>query len=179
MGYGGGIGTFNEAFAEFFLNTPSNIVQLETIELSHPSFSQTFWIVRNAINGLVATDETDTVRTFVYYPLKIVPSSTSNDLDQTIQVQFGDLGEILPQQLDLLLPSGEETPMLTKPTLIYRTWRSDDLSAPLNGPYTFNVDNVAFQKEGATLSCSAQQLNVAATGELYSISRFPMLIGYL
>jgi hypothetical protein len=172
-------------FSEFFLNSGSNIVQLETIEIYHPSFSQTFWVVRNAINGLSAYLETGALQAFTYTPCKIVPTGAYNDLDQTLEVQFGDLGKILPQQLDLVLLNtilfqGVNVPAsYTKPTLTYRTWRSDVLTSPLVGPYIFDVDSITFQKEGATLHCSSQRLNLAATGELFAIDRFPMLAGFL
>jgi hypothetical protein len=168
-------------YSQFFLNTSSSIVQLELLEISHSSFSQTYRIVRNAINGVTVTLEDASVHTFAYYPVKIVPTGSNNDLDQVLQVQFGDLGQVVPLEVDrvLLTSSGGLPTSVTKPTLLYRTYRSDDLTEPLAGPYRFQVNNIAFQKEGATLQCTAPRLNLNRTGEIYSMDRFPMLRGFL
>lgn len=166
-------------YSEFFLNSDSNIVQLELIEISHPLFSQVYYIVRNAVAGVTVTLETAVAQAFDYYPVKVTPSGSYNDLDQTLQVSFGDLGQVLPKELDRLNLAVSTIPgYFTKPTLTYRTYRSDDLSGPLSGPIKFLIDNIAFNKEGATLTCSASRLNLTATGEPYSMDRFPMLRGF-
>lgn len=170
------------AYAAFFLNTSSSVVQLELLQISHSKFSQTYYVVRNAIKGLAAvTHEDSTVHAYQYYPLKIVPTSNAQDLDQTLEITFGDLGQVLPQELDnLMSPGGGAAPFtLEKPVIMYRTYRSDDLSVPLFGPYRFVANTIAFVKEGATLQCSAPRLNLNATGELYTMDRFPMLAGFL
>jgi hypothetical protein len=312
-------------YSQFFLNTSSRVVQLELIDIFHPNFSQRYRIVRNAINGVTVTLEDTTVGVFVYYPVKITPTGSSNDLDQTLQLVFGDLGQILPLEVDRLLfqfgapplfidscfgvwtdssgvivaspfqigtgctvfvppgaaflsmgcnngffansgtwavvikdgtntntvtvhgwarpwsvtlnptysfgtvgsiasdtfavtpgallqlscsgnggnfansgggdPSRPEISTagifpgsyvkialpssISKPVVLYRTYRSDDLTQPLVGPIKFEMDSVAFQKQGATIQCSARKLNLTATGELYTMDRFPMLKGFL
>lgn len=316
------------SYSQFFLNSGSNIVQLELVELSHPLFSQVYRIVRNAIAGVTVTLEDSTVQTFQYYPVKLTPSGAYNDLDQTLQIQFGDLGQILPMELDRLItqpntpinqacligawvdgtgqliaapfvvgiggqfyppvgavalqlgindnfmfdnsgnlsvvingaapvtvnsicrpwtyvggglnnaypysPTSSAAPVsiactptvlmqitvtgvwaysgssgnfnglgdpthsgrgagnpgfyvvatplpgtYIKPIVKYRTYRSDDLSGPLAGPFAFDIDTCSFQKEGSTFQCSAPRLNLAATGEIYAMDRFPMLRGFL
>lgn len=316
------------SYSDFFLNSSSSVVQLELLEIAHPNFSKTYRIVRNAINGVTVTlevipGEDPVVATFDYYPVRITPTGSSNDLDQNLQVIFGDLGQILPTELDLVLakrglvngsfdasaanppdawtvyhtgaaptlsyvlgyhsiraiqivsstiytglvqtidpypiiggtysaacfakstpntcvffirfldsggllisqvgadtdtsnvfkriaatgvcPAGTASVQLmivtegattttcafdtisvsipnrpiVKPTMIYRTYRSDDLTAPLSGPVRFNVNNITFQKDGATLQCSAPRLNLNSTGELYTMDRFPMLRGFI
>jgi hypothetical protein len=163
-------------YSEFFLNSGSNVVELELVEISHPNFTKTYYIVRNAMNGVTVTHEDATVHDYQYYPLKITPVGAGNDLDQVLQVQLGDLGEILPQELDAVSAAGT---FGTKPTLIYRTYRSDDLTAPLYGPITLEISNLTFKKEGAAFEAHAPRLNSTATGEVYSTSRFPMLRGFV
>lgn len=159
-------------YSEFFFTSKTNVVELELIELSHPSFSQTFYIVSNAVAGITVTLETGAVQAFTYYPLKITPTGASTDLDQTMKVMLGDVGEVLPQQLDLVKKANT---VGTKPACIYRTYRSDSLGAPLFGPIVFRVQNVAFTKQGATLDISAPRLNLNKTGESYNLDRFPSL----
>ena len=163
-------------YSQFFLNSPSSIVQLETIEISHPSFSKIYRVVRNAIQGIVATLEDTTNATFDYYPLRLTPTKSSDDLDQAIKVELGDLGEIIPQEIDLVAIASTYG---TKPVFKYRTYRSDDLSSPLFGPLNLVINNLSFAKEGASFNAEAPKININSTGELYTINRFPMLKGFL
>lgn len=164
-------------YAGYFLNSRSSVVQLETLEISHPNFSQVYRIVRNATAGLTATIETGGTAFFEYYPVKIVPHYARDDLDHSISITFGDLGEILPKEMDLVMkaPGG----LATKPTVKYRVYRSDDLSAPLYGPLRLEVEAFTFDKEGSTFDAKAPSINVTRTGEVYSMSRFPALRGFL
>lgn len=309
-------------FAQFFLNSNTNVVQLDLVEIFHPSFSKTYRLVRNSVAGITVTLEDASVKTFDYYPLRLVPAGSKTDLDQTLEVTFGDLGQIIPQEIDRIIKShvqpfyggallgawtdaagiliappflignggwfyvpgtaaklslgvqdnfytdntgfftvningvnstvngtakpwintdpvypfvatGATAPVVVtvvpgallkivvsglvdlgagfnpsdglgdplggvptsppgtfvnhdpgpgsiiKPTLKYRTYRSDVLSEPLDGPFIFQVNNVSFQKQGATLQCSALRLNQNTTGEIYTMDRFPMLRGFL
>jgi hypothetical protein len=164
------------SYVDFFLNSDSKVVELELLEISHPDFSQVYRIVRNKISGVTVTLEDSSVETFDYYPLQIKPTASSDDLDQKLEIILGDLGSVLPMELDNVNVAGT---FGIKPVCIYRTYRSDDLSAPLNGPIEFEIRNISFKKQGASFDAVAPRLNVNSTGEIYSIDRFPMLAGFL
>jgi len=163
-------------YSEFFLNTGSNVAELELLEISHPNFTQTYYIVRNAVNGVTVTLEDSSSREFSYYPLRVTPMSAGDDLDQVLKIQLGDLGEVLPQELDAVFAADG---FATKPTLKYRTYRSDDLSAPLYGPITLEITNLAFNRDGVAFEAHAPRLNSTATGEVYTTNRFPMLRAFI
>jgi hypothetical protein len=163
-------------YADYFLRSSSSIVQLELIEISHPSFSKVYRVVRNAVAGVTVTLETNEVFFFEYFPLQISMGSTRDDLDQSITINLGDLGEILPKELDAVKSANTFS---TKPVVTYRTYRSDDLTAPMLGPVLLEVDNLAFNKEGVSFEAKAPSLNVSKTGEVYKLDRFPMLRGFL
>ena len=164
------------AYSEFFLNSPSSVVQLELLEVSHPDFTQTYRVVRNAVEGTTVTLEDDSSATFSYYPLRITPVGIRDNLDFGLRVDLGDLGQVLPDEIDAVTDAdgfGE------KPTVIYRTYRSDDLTAPLFGPLTLKVTSFSFTREGSTFEAQAPSISVSSTGELYKLDRFPMLRGFL
>lgn len=166
-----------EKHARYFLNSKSSVIQLELIELSHPAFSQTFRLARNAVKGVTVTLETGGSAFFEYYPMKIAPKSSRDDLDSGIGITFGDLGEVLPAELDRVMryPKGLDI----KPTVKYRIYRSDDLSAPIYGPLILAVDSLAFDRQGCTFEAKAPSINLTRTGEIYSLTRFPGLRGFL
>jgi hypothetical protein len=164
-------------YSQFFLNSASNVVQFETIEISHPSFSKVYRLVRNAMNGLQAIlEDLVTLATFDYQPTKISPPKAADDLDQILHIDLGDVLQPLAVELDNVNAAGTFS---VKPTVIYRTYRSDDLSAPLYGPITFELANLAFNKKGCSFDAQAPKVNINSTGELYTVNRFPMLKGFL
>lgn len=163
-------------FTEFFLNSPSSVVQLELLEISHPDFTQTYYIVRNAIAGVTVTLENAAVQFFQYRPVRIKKLGESDDLDSGFAIDLGDLGEILPTELDAVREAGTFD---VKPTVKYRAYRSDDLTAPMDGPYVLEVTNFSFNQDGASFEAKAPSLNVNQTGEIYRVDRFSGLRGFL
>ena len=163
-------------YTEFFLSSKSSVVQLETLEISHPDFTQTYRVVRNAVSGVNVTLETAATASFSYYPLRITGVGLRENLDFGLKIDLGDLGEVLPTELDEVAGADGYG---DKPTVIYRTYRSDDLTAPLFGPILLEVKSFSFNRQGSTFEARAPSLNVNKTGELYTLDRFPMLRGFL
>ena len=165
------------SYAAFYLNSASSVVLLDTIQITHPNFSQEYDIVRNATLGVTATIEDGvTSKNFVYYPLGIARQGASDDLDQSLQIQLGDLGQIIPQEIDRVRAAGA---MKIRPQLIYRSYRSDDLTAPLEGPFLFEVPTLASASQETTIQASAPRLNLNTTGEAYRLDRFSPLGAFL
>lgn len=163
-------------YHEYFLNSKSSVVHLDLIEISHPSFTQTYRKVRNATSGVSVILEDGNEYFFDYYPMKITPSSQGNDLDQMIKITLGDLGDILPTEIDSITSSNG---FQVRPVVKYWAFRSDDLTEPLVGAYVMEVQNFSFNKEGSQFEAKAPSLNITRTGEVYSLDRFPMLRGFL
>lgn len=160
------------AYSQFFLNARKDVVQLETVELSHPNWSQTYRLVRNAVQGMQAVTEGTTSYFFQYYPMQLKEGSTTDDLDQSLQIDLGDLGTVLPPELDSVAFNNG---FLVRPTCIYRVYRSDDLSGPIYGPIRYQVISVATKRKNSTLQTQAPQLNINGTGEVFRLDRFTMM----
>jgi len=161
---------------DYYLNSASNIVQYETIEISHPDFTQSYFFVRNNTEGLTALIEGSVSKDFDYLPMKITENPSSADLDYSLTVEFGDLGEYLPLELDAVVDADG---LFVEPTLVYRTFRSDDLTEPLVGPIILKIKSFAFDRYGSVFQATADRANSQKTGELYTISRFPILRAFL
>lgn len=162
-------------YTAFFLNGPSRVIAFDTFEISHSEFSQTYRIVRNKTDGLTATLETSAEVTFDYYPVSLTRPDKNDTLDQVLTIQFGDLGEILPTEIDRVYNADA---MDEKPLIKYRAFRSDDLSAPMLGPLEFQVEGVAHTKSGAGLRAAAKRLQRFGTGLAYTFDRFDTLKGF-
>jgi len=163
-------------YSEYFLNSLSTVVQLECLEISHSKFTQTYYIVRNATQGVTVTHEDGSTHDYQYYPLKLKLSGPQENLDHVLTATFGDLGEIIPSEIDAIR-AGDG--FAEYPVVRYRVYRSDDLATVLYGPLYLQIKRLNPIAEGCTFEASAPSLNVNATGERYKLSRFPMLRGLL
>ncbi len=160
----------------FFLDAPRSVIEFETLEISHPAFSQIYYVVRNRRTGLRARLETGVEVDFVYVPMRIRAISQRADLDFGLSVEFGDLGTIIPDEIDRVRDADA---LDVRPTVNYRTYRSDNLSTPMFGPLRLEVRSIPRSRDGASFEAGAPSLNLTRTGEVYSTTRFPMLRGYL
>ncbi|OUM78792.1 hypothetical protein AST19_17830, partial [Acinetobacter baumannii] len=83
-------------YAKFFFNRKVDVYQLECIELSHPSFMNTYRIVRNDDRGVYVQHKEGSGQ--VYYeflPASIQRSGMLGDLDQTLTVSISGLGDVM------------------------------------------------------------------------------------
>lgn len=162
------------SFVEYFLNSGSDVIQYELLEISHSSFSQTYRLVRNNSFGIDVTLEDLSSETFSYYPMKISHSAHRSDLEFAIKVDLGDLGELLPKELDSVKIDQSQK---EKPVCRYRIYRSDDLSQPLYGPVVLKIESISSTKTGSSFEAKAQSVNKNRTGEKYDYGRFFLLRG--
>jgi hypothetical protein len=163
------------SYINFFLNSPAAVRELELLAISHPNFTQIYRVVRNKVGGVDATIDVG-VRHFDYYPLAIQSKGTRADMDYSLQITLGDLGDIIETEMDAVAAADG---WMTRPTVRYWTFRSDDLSVPLFGPITLQVVDFPMTREGTSFVAAAPSLNVNRCGELYLPARFSMLSGLL
>jgi hypothetical protein len=157
----------------YFFNTPSSVVALETIENAHPSFSQTYRVVRNGFTGL---DENGVSRTYTYYPCNIQQATSSDDLDYTLQVTFGDLGEIIPNEIDRVFKDGTGG---VRPTVKYRVYLSDGVTHTLEySGDELEIKGIACNKDGSTFEASPVTTNTTSIGVRYTVAQFEGLRGF-
>jgi hypothetical protein len=161
---------------EYFLNSSREVVQLDLLDITHPAFTQIYRRVRNNRDGVTVTLETGEDVAYEWYPMEITELGDNNDLDTGFRVSFGDLGEVLPTELDAVTRADM---MHIKPTIVYRAYRSDDLSSPMIGPLSLEATTFSFAGEGASFEATAPYVNKTRTGETYNLARFPILRGFL
>lgn len=161
------------AYSNYFLNTSPAIVELDCIEISHPKFSTTYRLVRNATAGVTVTHEGPTGPFFYeYYPMQLKPLGSQTDLDQGIQLTLGDVGQLIKAEIRAVNAANARA---ERPRLNYRTYQSDDLSVPLFGPAVLEVRTITSNKEGSLLEAQAPYLNITRTGKIYKVEDFSML----
>lgn len=164
-------------YIDFFFGAPSSVAEIQTIEISQPSFSQVWRLQSSYRNGLTAKLESGEQVSFIYVPMRIKPLDERANLDFGLTVTLGDLGEILPDEIQRARAAG--TLKSNPPVVKYRAYRNDDLEAPMFGPVSLQARQIARTGEGAKFNATAPEANANKTGALYRSDLFPMLQGFL
>lgn len=166
-------------FEEFFLARKSNIARLELLEFSHPSFSETYRIVRNALTGVVVdlpAPDNEPGAAFRFFPVRIQRDGQNGTMDSKLNITFGDLSDVIPKEIERIITDDSFD---VAPKVRYWVYRSDDLTAPIYGPVNFEITALPYTKEGFSATASAPLIATTGTGEIYALERFPMLRGFL
>ena len=155
----------------FFLNAPAALVQLELLELSHSAFSKTYRIVSNASEGVEFQ-----AHAYTYYPCQIKPAFDFDNLEFKLDVQLGDLGEIIPKELQNIQISETQSEPVN---VNYFILRSDNLITPMQSFLNLEAAVFTFTAEGSSFTAQAHGLNTYQTGETYNLKDYPYLKGFL
>lgn len=113
---------------------------------------------------------------YEYAPARVMPIASTDDLVQALAVTLGDVGSIVAKETEAVWAANG---MNTRPRLIYRAFRSDNLATPIVGSErTLEIVSITTTREGATFEARAPEFNATRTGELYTLERFPTLRGF-
>src|SRR5688572_15937945 len=108
--------------SELILASKPSVVRLDTLEISHPNFSQTYRLVHTVPPGATSIEAMS--ETWDYCPMQVLPIASTDDLVQALTVTLGDVGEIIATEIEAVWDANG---LNTRPTLTYRAFRSDDL----------------------------------------------------
>jgi len=166
-----------EDYVDFFFGAPQSAAELQTLEISQPSFSQVWRLQSHYREGFYARLETGEQVFFQYVPMSLKPLEERANLDFGLTVMLGDLGEILPEEIQRARVAG--TLRTNPPVVKYRAYRTDNVEAPMFGPVTLEARQIARSEDGAKFNAMAPEANANKTGILYRSDVFPMLQGFL
>lgn len=161
---------------DFFLAAPPEVVALDLVEVTHPSFVRTYRLVRNSSAGVTVTLPGSGLTTFDYRPIRIERSGSSDDLTQAMRLDLGDPGSLLSEEVHALVTADT---IRDKPRLRYWCYRSDDLVVPIVGPLVYEVVSLSQKGSAVSMEVSAPERNASGTGELLTFDRFPMQRGFI
>lgn len=176
-------------YSDYYFNSAPSVAELDMLEIQHFRFSPTvFRLTRNGnVQDLTGTDPFGNPRRGVivtheggagpfeydYLPMQIERLGSGTDMDQSIRVTLGDVGSILPQQLELIDTFNANT---IKPIVRYRAYRSDNLTTPLTvTPVILEMKRVTFNRQGCAFEAVSPYLNVGRTGVVYTTKDFPTM----
>ena len=157
-----------EAYVDLINNQTENEAYYEAISIYHPNFTKTYYLV---VDSVPLTKRLPSGELVTFEPANIVPSNAqnSNDLDQVASFTIGDLENIYDDELENI-PLGGDAPSLT-----YYIYTSE-YEYPSES-VEYDTKSVAQKKGAFTVKCGAPSLNKDETGEIFDLTRFPMLRG--
>lgn len=166
---------------DFHLDSVSSVVLLETLEISHSLWPDPIRIVTNHPDGISVTLENDQPATFEFIPLMIQRGNTSDDLDQTLNITVGDLGEIVPPLIQKIRDASSDE----KPQVIYRSFAFDAASMVLTKPTPIeiirglHVAKMNQDYQATTFEAATSGKNSVKTGRTYNFEEYPDLRGLI
>jgi hypothetical protein len=160
--------TTAEKLKEMLISYPKGIYSIDTLEISHPSITQTYYLTREPM-GISAYLETGELIDFEGTSIGLELSQHKEDLDQNFKFTFPDLNNTFDDEMDRIDYNDTESI-----SVIYRQYISNDLSYPAI-KYSLEVTDISQTKGIVTLGCGVSQLNWKRTGLTYNLQDFPML----
>jgi hypothetical protein len=174
---------------DFYLNSLPQDVMVDTVQITYliaPGISKQFNLVRNApagFTGYSTTSTSSTAITYIFVPFALTRTNTAADLQQSISLTFGYMGDylnsIFQQIADLKLQG-------TMPTLVYRSYAmtpteigTTDPATPLYISGTLYINNITMTKEGLAFEAQPYSVNTTGTGYLYLTNIFTGLQAFL
>ena len=154
---------------ELLTTYPDGEYLIDTIEISHSLFSQTYYLTREPL-GITATLETAQEVVFTGANIEISLNSTKSDLDQNFSFTFSDIQNVLDDEMDRI-PFDNTEKILMK----YRGYLNTELTEPAQGPVNLEAISVSQEKGVFTVEAGAPQLNWSKTGITYNYEDFPPL----
>lgn len=164
-----------QAYINFFSNAGRDEIMVQTIELSHPNFSQTYALQNVSYSPITVTTESGSL-ICQPCPMDIKRLNSSADLEQNLSVTIGDVGTIISEEILRVMKADGN---LTKPVCKYRAYSSKDLTTIVLGTFLLEVQDITPTEEGSVLNIAPTNLNAAGTGELYDDTEIPMLKGFI
>lgn len=163
---------------DFFFAASASVIEYETIEITHPELSKSYRAVNNKAGGLVAQIEGGATVSFDHGGFSVDRDGARTDLDQDYRLTVGkfsdsDGDDALAAEIDRIAAADGFS---TMPSAIYRTFRSDDLSAPMFGPVALQITQIDRDSKGAArLTLRAPWSDIGECGEFATAERFPQL----
>jgi hypothetical protein len=164
--------SLSEVLKEAFASCPADEVIYSTLELSHPSFTQSIYVVNDRV-ALTVPLETGVTVTFVAFSFDLILPEVSADSVPMMEIKLDNVSREILTHIRLAMGSND------KITATHRFYSSRDLSGPQNDP-PLEADLLKIRADVFRITASAGFYNVTNTRfpfSEYDLQTFPGLMG--
>lgn len=126
--------TLTQALREAMATAPADEVVYDTLELSHPGFTEPLRVIADRV-ALDARLETGTLVTFVPYAFRLTPPEVADDAAPALAVEIDNVDRLILAQLDAAVSS--ESPVnLVWRRFVASTAQTGPAATPVTVPLT-------------------------------------------
>lgn len=150
---------------------PTGLV--ECIEILHSKWPPLRFVINSSMD-LVLRHEDGSSHTYTAAPIEVTKSADEDNLDQEITFSLNDLGETVPDLLDLIIHDEE----IELPQVSYRAYLIGNYSTPTLVSKNLELEEVDRDAKGSQGRARAPGLNENGNGDVYSASRYKSLLGF-
>lgn len=157
------------------LDQSSGVIGLiESLEISHPKWSQVYRFVVNSNESMTLRDEYGESHTYDYSPISVTRSADADTLEQEITLFFADVGNVVPWLIDAFINDDR----ITLPIVTYRAYITENYANPIFVARDLEIESVSRDWQGTRCDAKAPSLNESGNGDVYNASSDPSLIGF-
>ncbi|MEG0343404.1 MAG: DUF1833 family protein [Acinetobacter sp.] len=147
---------------------------IECVEISHPNWPNVQRFVTNSNLNITVKHEDGQAHEYLFSPLTISKSAENGNLDSGLSVKIGDVGEVIPDLIDLIIEDED----ITLPKVSYRAYFIGQYDAPIAVSRDLDLESVTRDIKGSEIEAVAPGLNDNGNGEVYSASTDPSLVSF-
>jgi len=171
----------SDELKEIYASAPVSSTEMEVVSLSAPWFSQTYWLQNvdtDPIDVVLETGETVTVN---YAPMGLGQTSSNADLNYERSIVIEEVNDIIAEEQSRFDPDIYDPKDAKVSSRGYIYYRNGDVSSIQTSVTTVTVRDVTRDAStgAVNISASSTPANETSTGEVATISRVPMLAGFL
>lgn len=169
----------DEEIREITASAPVNKETIEVIELSASWFTQKYYLQRQVTDSIDVTLETGETVTTEYAPMSLDRSSSNADLNYERNVVIQQVNDIIASEQSRYDPDihGNELPMFISRG--YILYRNGSVSQIKQAPIRLPIRKMRRDDRGALFNVTTKPANQSATGEVCTVTRVPMVKGFL
>ena len=162
-----------------YVSAPVDRTELEIISFSAPWFTKTYYLQRQFTENIQVTLETNEVVDVLYAPMNIDQASSNADLNYERNISIQMVNDLIAAENDNYDPeiNGSQTPIFQSRGFI--AYRDGTISGIKYGPITLPVKTIKTNNQGAVINVTTKPGNDYATGEVATVTRVPMLRGFV
>lgn len=163
---------------EIYANAPVVKDIFEVISVSAPWFTRTYYLQNTFTDGVdITLEDNVTVVTAEYAPMTIGLASSNADMSYTREFTIQQVNDVIAAEIAGRDPAlRQKVRVESRGYLMYRDGTISLLKTPVVGT---EVTKTSRDSIGTTISTATKPVNNTSTGEVATVTRVPMLKGFL
>jgi len=169
----------DEEIREITASAPVNKETIEVIELSASWFTQKYYLQRQVTDDIEVILETGETVTVNYAPMSLDRSSSNADLNYERNIVIQQVNDIIASEQSRYDADihRDELPLFTSRG--YVLYRNGTVSQIKQAPIRLPIRKMRRDGQGALFNVTTKPANQSATGEVCTVTRVPMVKGFL